>query len=99
VFTNVAAEALKIFETEKELRNSFRFRSDDEYFILCALVQNVIAFCSNISRRESNGIRMQKSKREIGDTSCMSLEDIVLEGKRHEDKVKQIKTFMLNRNK
>jgi hypothetical protein len=56
VFTNVAAKALKMFATEKKLRNFFRFKSDDGYFILCALLQNVITFCSDISRREANGI-------------------------------------------
>lgn len=99
VFANVAAKSLKIFATEKKIRNSFRYKSDDDYFILCALLNNVIIFCNDIAGREANIVRIEKSKWEISDTSYIPLETIVYEKKKYENKLTHLKEIMLNSKK
>lgn len=96
VFADVAAKALKIFATEKKIRNSFRHKSDNDYFILCALLNNVVRFCNDIAGIEANIARMEKSKWELGDTSHISIRTIRYNRKKYENEVMNIRELMLS---
>lgn len=91
VYSNAAANALYMFASKRKARSIMKEIGDDDYYILCDMLKNVILFCNNIISREANLVRLDKSKFESRDTSHIHLTILLSEKMMYEHKLKELR--------
>jgi hypothetical protein len=95
-FTDAVASVLSVFSTNyKIVKKIEEISGEDDFAFACEILQKVVEFCNRISANEAIMARLEKAKWEVGNTSGLSMKNVLMEKKFFEYKLIHLRECIL----